>query len=221
MRDYIKSYHVFMSTGWVKMLSYFLYPILVTGVIGVLAGLFEMIEDIGFPNGLIYLQTTIWIVGAEALHALLVWGSIATRDTNKLEYLKTSARGRDVLRKGLYADVVRRWITIILLILVAYIPCRTTVSLPTMLGILFFTIGFAEAMQMLIRKINMVQVLILMLTVGSVGAAQTVVIFALLVHSFPWWLVWLPMGMAVVICVLNIKMVMKRERESYFDEGVV
>lgn len=103
MREWIKSYHVFLSGRLRKIVAYLILPIFLLGI--GYAFKMAMGESIA---GVSVLSTL--IVTLEIFLDYFVFGGIASKDTNKLEYLKTSIKGMDVLKRSLIVDVIRRFV---------------------------------------------------------------------------------------------------------------
>ena len=109
MREWIKSYHIFLPGRWGKWVVYIILPAFFFGI-GYLFGK-------GVVNG--YLVMVIFsglIIALELCMDYFVFGGIAAKDTNKLEYLKTSVKGIEVLRKSLIGDGIRRFFSINLIV---------------------------------------------------------------------------------------------------------
>ena len=118
MKNLIRSYHTFLPGNyrWVKDLLYLLYP--VCGIFGGLLFLrvfgeedFLIVESMMVGCGILYF---------ELLFDYFVFGGIASKEKDRLEYLKTSVEGKDVLRKGLFMDAIRRFISAFVILCGAY-----------------------------------------------------------------------------------------------------
>ena len=113
MVKYYKCYRVFLSGMLMKVIMYLVYPVCVF----LWCSLAFIISDVGFGNATLGLMMTAgMMVVAELLLDGFVYGGLLAKDSNKLEYLKTSYRGISVLKKSLYVDKLRRLLTLIFFI---------------------------------------------------------------------------------------------------------
>ena len=112
MRTTIRSYHTFLPGNyiWLKVLIYLLYPII--GIFGgmILCSLLPIDKEAALAVNMVL--TGCGIIVFEFLLDYFAFGGIASKDTGRLEYLKTSVKGEEILKKGLIADVVRRFLSI-------------------------------------------------------------------------------------------------------------
>lgn len=111
MKEFIKGYHMFLPRTWVKWCIYILYPLIIIGV----SYLFQF-----FIFNLCLGIAGCAIVGVEYMLDGYVFAGIASKDTNRLEYLKTSVKGIPLLKKVLIADAVRRFCSITVILLGVY-----------------------------------------------------------------------------------------------------
>ena len=110
MRKSIRCYHLFFpgNSIWLKLLLYLVYPLF---VIGLALGIRLLLGDI-LPAYLSLLLAGALVLTTEITVDFFFFGGIASKDTNRLEYMKTSAEVKNVWRKGLIVDAVRRFVTI-------------------------------------------------------------------------------------------------------------
>ena len=108
MRDKVRSYFVFTSFLY-RIAMYAIMPIVVIGI-GVLI-------SSGFDRGM---STSFLVAGVtvgelltalEIISDIWLFGGIQKKEGTNLEYLKTSGRGRSVVRAALIMDLVRKFFT--------------------------------------------------------------------------------------------------------------
>lgn len=103
MENWIKSYHVFLPGRWGKWIVYAGFPVLLFAAGYLFA---KLQEHILILIGMSVLSMA--VVSLEGGFDYFSFGGIASRDTNKLEYFKTSAKGMCVLKRSLITDAIRR-----------------------------------------------------------------------------------------------------------------
>ena len=210
MREWIKSYHIFLSGRWSKWVVYVLFPVVFFGIgsvfgKGVLNGYFAMII------------LSSLIVSLEIGMDYFIFGGIAARDTNKLEYLKTSVKGMSVLKKSLIADGVRRFLSISLIVFgLKYLFGYGFIG-GQLLTLALCYFGLSEGALIITRHFTS-----LWLVTSSA---------MLIAVSAPWLTVWLlaknmnSLVAGVILTILTVgtatgsrRMIMRKARGSYYDE---
>ena len=112
MKQYIKSYNIFFSGRILQIFTYLIYPILLIGI-AFLLNLFNYIALIG-----LFIIGTI-IISIEVFVDYNVFSGFAKRDTNRLEYMKTSVKCIMLVKKGIIADAVKRYIYITIIVVLS------------------------------------------------------------------------------------------------------
>ena len=112
MKQYIKSYHLFLSQHLLRWVMYLVYPIVFVGSFWWLSNKITTAPAPGADLKRLF-SLLIWalgnlIVSLEIFVDSAIFGGIASKDTNKLEYLKTSVKGIPCLKKALLFDIIRR-----------------------------------------------------------------------------------------------------------------
>lgn len=114
MKEYIKSYHVFLPGTFLKWCLYVLYPLLL------IVFLYIMNREVGYY----YFACMGFAACVSTVVELLVntyqFAGITAKKNNDLEYLKSSAKGIAVLEKALRMDAVRRFFSIFLIMTALY-----------------------------------------------------------------------------------------------------
>ena len=105
MRKKIKSYLVFTSL-WYRFGVYLAIP-------AVLAAIGLLIER-GLPGGGLIVISVLLPV-AEIISDSWLFGGIQTKDSMKLEYLKTSGQGKELIRTALWTDLFRKLLSAIVI----------------------------------------------------------------------------------------------------------
>lgn len=212
MRNAIKSYHVFLSSKLFQVLLYVLYlPVMMFGV-GVLL---RIVQQLGMAVCVGYqLSANLLFVG-EVVWGLLIFGGVAAKDTNKLEYLKTSAKGMSILKTALAADVVRRflWVTLIqwVPLFIIHEKADENVWMANAMVLLFAEMGC-----LLVRKGCSMAVFLAVMVGGTTFLSPLLGLSTWIVHLL--WPIVLCYVLAVVVVIYNIKMVMKKARDSFYDD---
>lgn len=210
MKECIKSYHVFLSPFWLKCVMYVIYPVLLT------LGTWGLIELTNMPAfSLVYCIGL--LMTAEVFLDFFVFGGVAAKDTNKLEYLKTSVKGLSALRKALLVDEARRLISVVLIISISLMLSGAQMQIVSILAGMLLAIIFTEIGLFVIRKTTQMTVLITVLFVGEMVAMAIVTMTIMYMNISAWVLIPLVIMVGVLV-VGNIKMVMKKARDSYYDD---
>lgn len=218
MKEYLKCYHVFMVWPLLRALVYVLYPLWVV-FMGIMAlNVSELMILLDVSPKTIYLILGSAMITMELTQAMFVWVGIAGRDTNKLSYLMTSVKGKEVLKKALWADVFRRWVTIIGLYVVLYVISPGILSVTNWLAAMIITGLSAEIGQLLVRLEASVTInTVVFMMVNLVGDALVAGALFLNLNAV---VLLIPLMFAVWMSWLNINTVMKNERESYYDKRI-
>lgn len=212
MRNCIKSYHVFLSARLFQVLLYVLYlPVMMfITLIFVCASV-----EFGYGISMGYQLTANLVFLGELAWGYLIFGGIAAKDTNKLEYIKTSAKGLHILKKAMVVDAIRRviWITVI-----QWLPLFVAMEKPDE------SIWMANAMVILCAELGCLfvrksssTVLFFVVAVGGTTILPFLSGLAMIIDHWVWPII-LCYVLAVVVMVLNSKMVMKKARDSFYDD---
>lgn len=216
MKQYIKSYHAFWPVKtWMKPCVYLLYPLVI------IMGLYFLSHKLGYYPVICMGFACGFLVAVEIILDYFVFGGIASKETNRLEYLKTSVRGMHLLKSSLITDAVRRFLSIAIIIISSYlaIACRQQMDYRytplQLLVCIFSTYLLTEAGLLLTRFfinwwINIAVIYILnniAVTVGIFVSTWNIPIWA------PVLLVLLGMG----ITLTGRRLILKRMEESYYD----
>lgn len=214
MKEYIKCYHVFLSQRWMKWLVYLIYPIF---MIAVIYGMNHIITWFGFICAIF---TGAMVVGAEIMLDMLMFKRIATKDTNQLEYLKTSLKGLPVLKKSLIADAVRRFLSMLVIFIGAYAVIEQDYKLGyafTLINALRYAICIFALTEIGLLITRSVSAYIVDFAIIYLFSALAGGIFLILVND---WLTAIFAIVGILIAVFGRKWIMKKARESYYDERV-
>lgn len=212
MRNCIKSYHVFLSSRLFQIMLYALYlPIMMFMVLVLLCASLGF----GYGIGMGYQLSVNLLFAGEAFWGYWIFGGVAAKDTNKLEYLKTSVKGMPVLKTAIIVDTIRRviWVTAIqwIPLFIAMEKPDESIWLANAMVLLFAELGC-----LLERKSSSVTMLLVVIMVGTTILAPLLSVTMMIAHQI--WPIVLCYVLAVVVMVLNSKMVMKKARDSFYDD---
>lgn len=216
MREYIRSYQVFLPLYHpaTRALFYLGYPLLLIGF-----NLF-LCEFIGSFN-IIYFVLPGELICIELFLDYFIFGGIASKDTNRLEYVKTSQKGMGILKHAFRFDVVRRFISILVVIagytLGGYLSGMTKeVSLYHMICAVLLCNLILMPGIIITRYFTQLWFNIL---IYNLQIIITVFIQVILFQSEKHILILLAMMLAyLAIVTVGNKMLMKRAKEGYYDK---
>lgn len=206
MRELIKCYHMFMPRMWEKLLLYLIYPV-------ALIGFGCKMEEIMSPMGVIFVCEL--IVPAELVLDSLIFGGISSKDTNKLEYLKTSVKGMTVLKKSIIADAVRRVLTVAMILVVVYAGNRTELSTAQAAMCILLSFLLSELMLQVTRHFPSMIVMVAGMCVAS--SLNMLVLGAVCTIDVPVWGSCLAAVLCIVVAAAGRAMIMRNARKSYYD----
>ena len=213
MVKYYKCYRVFLSGTLMKLLMYLIYPVCAF----FWCSLAYVISDAGFGNATLGLMMTAgMMIGAELLLDSFVYGGLLAKDSNKLEFLKTSYRGINVLKKSLCVDKLRRLVTLILVFVMICGLWELQISVGRLMSLLFATAMVMELGLLVIRHFSSFNwVLILTMVAYPIGMAVGFV--AMKLEAIFAVLFLLMLVAAYLICS---KITLKKAEGSFYDTGV-
>ncbi len=213
MVKYYKCYRVFLSGTLMKLVMYLIYPLVTL----MWSGLVYLIAAAGFSNaafGLI--MTAGMMIGEELVLDSFVYGGLLAKDSNKLEYLKTSYRGISVLKKSLIVDKFRRLVTVILVFVMVCGVCNEQINIGQLMSLIFVTAIVMELGLLAIRHFSSFNwTLVLTMVAYSVGMAvgflalRVAAIFAVLF-----------LLLLVAVILVSNRITMKKAEGSFYDTGV-
>lgn len=212
MKNCIKSYHVFLSSRLFQILLYVLYP----PVMAFITLIFICASvEFGYGIGMGYQLTANLTFAGELVWGFLIFGGVAAKDTNKLEYLKTSTKGLPVLKTAMIVDTIRRviWVTAI-----QWVPLFIAMEKPDE------SIWIANAMVLFVAELGCLlvrksssTVVFFVVAVGGTTILAPLLGLAMLIDHLVWPII-LCYVLTVVTMILSGKMVMKKARDSFYDD---
>jgi hypothetical protein len=237
MKEAIKGYHLFLPKSWMKWCLYIVYPLVIIGADYLMCrvSIFFAVLCVGLSG--------CGIVGVEYMLDAFVFGGIASKETNRLEYLKTSVRGIPLLRKALITDGVRRFCSVSLIVVVGF--AAVTLSLREMQD--FYGIYVTEEVTEMeteaadilpLQIVAYILVIYCIVELGLIILRFFINIYVSLLGSYigvilamtagltySMWSVklWHLLLLAVLgfgIAWLGRKIIMKKARDSYYDESM-
>lgn len=214
----MKSYHLFLTHKWLRVLIYLVYPIVLLLLFGYLGNAVAASKLNTEANKHIttMLLCTLWdlIIGVELFSDILILGGIAAKDTNKLEYIKTSIKGMPIFRKSLIADGVRRFFSIAVIAGAGSIFCCPSDSLTDAFVAVMIVFFYAELGLIITRHFP--HMTVIMLTFSALMAVMPPSIT--LIQKMPAGLeVILSLLLAIAISIIGRWLILKKTRDSYYD----
>lgn len=212
MKKKIKSYLVF-TTGLYRVATFLLVPLAVLGL-----------QILAAPTDffLVTYITIVVLTPAEVLLDYWVFGGIAMKNGGQLEYLKTSDRGRSLIKTALTVDMARQFLAGVLLCAtggVIYL-WRNGMVFPGMrefiCGIDLLLLGyfFIVTELTIARHFDGLMVNLGIATIGSGFMVGGIYLIARNAYVMLGVLAILSVAMSAV----GVKLVMKRVEEGYYDQ---
>lgn len=218
LKEAIKGYHMFLPRPWLKWGIYLLYPVVVIGMMYVLntyATVFPFI-CIGMCCGV--------ILAMEYMLDTYMFFGIASKDTNRLDYLKTSFKGLTLLKKALETDAVRRFLSTAIILTGVYMEMRDESGnfgwsrkdiIPGCVCSILTTCFLMELGFLLTRFFANVWLnLAMVYFLGGIAFVIGIEVGQIAKLGWPPVLVMIFYG---IIVVSGRKLIEKRARESYYD----
>lgn len=212
MKNWLKCYHVFLAPWWMKALVYAVYPVLM--IAGMCLAI-VIVRDVGATIELVYTLTGNLFIMAELFFGYFIFGGVASKDSNKLEYLKTSVKGMPVLNRAVIVDALRRVLWIFVMQLVPLWLCNETPGAGVWAANAMVLLC-VEAGLMIVRRTSSFNVFIVVLAIAwtVAGAFMGVGMF----FRDYWWVIGLFYCAVVALIICSIRMVMRKARDSYYDD---
>lgn len=215
MKEIMRSYHVFLPRAWVKWCIYLLYPVLSVG------GLYTLDDKMCFFPFICVAIAGGIIIAVEYMLDGYVFAGIATKETNRLEYLKTSVKGIPLLKKALMVDGIRRFCSTAVIILALYPMMKNNTELAEgrpllcIVAFMLFTYLLLEIGLMILRFfMNISVTLVCIYLEWAIIFIIGVYIFFLPVRV---WMVLILAAGCIVVAVAQRKWIIKKARDSYYD----
>lgn len=107
MKEYIQSYHALLPGRYMRWILYVIYP-------GLFIGGFLLL-GFYFQKNAIILAVPLLLFSAECFLDTFIFGGFAAGRYHRMEWLKTSVRGMNLVKKGLIFDGFRRFLSVVLI----------------------------------------------------------------------------------------------------------
>ena len=212
MKNWLKCYHVFLSQRWLRILVYLVYPL---GAIAMMNLSIEVVRSADTDVEIVYMFLGGPLVLAELFFSYFTFGGVAAKDGNRLEYLKTSVKGMPVLKTGLIVEAVRHLLWICLIQFLPLWICGEFPTKPMFVGNALVLI-FVEIGMIILRRNTSFTVFMVVLAIGWSFMGILIPLCTTLIGDYLWAIVLLYV-LAAGLTVYSICMVMKKARESYYD----
>lgn len=208
MKRLLKCYHIFLPKIWGKPFLYLVYPLLLILLMVKIAGN-HTFASYGVAIGCALAMF------AEILVDMVVLGGVASKDTNKLEYLKTSVRGMDVLRNCIVIDGIRRALSLIFIVGVSYVIGGIDLTVMQLAVSVACTLMLMELGLVITRNFPSMTVVMLTASIGEwIAVALIMLICSKAITGF---ILFSAMLIYLCVCILERIMIMKKARGSYYD----
>ncbi len=211
MRKLMKSYHVFLSSALLRWLTYFFYPL---GMMFIQLMIIGISLEVGAGLDIAYLFSANLIFTVELFLEYFIFGGIITRDTNKLEYLKTSVKGMAVLKKGIIVGTIRRAITVALIQWIPWWLSGEKVSMGILVAYAWIML-MVELGCLVVRRITSFY---LWFGVDVIGTSILPLALGVAMYFKDMWgLLIVYFAATILLIIYNVSLVMRKARESYYD----
>lgn len=105
MKDALRGYRAFFPKSWMIWIVCIVYPVVAVAV-------FTVFQYLNSEASLyIFLAAAYGVLAVEMILSKYSFAGLVAKDSNRMEYLKTSVKGMDFLREVLITDQNRRFIT--------------------------------------------------------------------------------------------------------------
>lgn len=217
MKQYIRSYHLFLSQRLLRWFVYLLYPTLFLGCFGWLS--FQIATDsspnidVKFLFSLLLFMLGELIIAVEIFADYSIFGGIAEKNTNKLEYLKTSSKGMTCLKKALVTDALRRLISMSIIMggcCLFGCPYTTTDVSATIL--VFFSL--TETGLIITRHFPTLAITLSVISIISILIPASIGLIQL---TPPTLKLFLPVLTGATAAALGRWLILRKARNSYYD----
>ncbi|MBQ9983985.1 MAG: hypothetical protein IJP29_05280 [Lachnospiraceae bacterium] len=230
MKNTIRMYNIFFPRKCFMWFTYILYPIVVPLICSLCLKLFLLAGTV-----MSLMMSTAGVITIEYLLDTYMFHGIVAKDYKALEYVKSSGKGIDLLQRAFLVDGIRRILTTGLIMTGLYWATRMAfekdagetileingeiVSHPSALIYLqcgLIAVLFVELGMLITRRSKNVLANILVLYVMSAIACPLAMVAAEYTSSLS---VGLSVILLIIVMVLSRKVLVKKVRESFYDEG--
>lgn len=204
------------TSFWYRLLMFLIIPAALIVVNGGMSFLMGGAADI---------LSAALIVMVETVSDYWLFGGICAKDAQKLEYMKSSVKGIPVMRSGLIADLVRRFVWIAVLQGIGMVISHSMNHIPFdeieicrlaayVAGAYFWIVVTLN----ISRYIESFHILYLIIMVAMVAAVWYEVAMMILCDIFPAATVLGTVVLAAAASVITVWHMIKRVKRSYYDE---
>lgn len=212
MKNAIKSYLVF-TTGLCRVVTFVLVPLLAVAVQWLIRP--QNFMTVSILNALV-------LVSAELMLDYWVFGGIAVKNVKQMEYLKTSPKGRRIMRMALIADMVRQFLAGVVLFAfgIAFCLCRGSVTswessrLAEGIAVLLFAYALTVTGITIARHFDGMAVNMMIATAAYVILTAG----SVLILGATYVMLAVSLAFAAAASIFGVWKVMKRVEEGYYDQ---
>lgn len=216
MKQYIQCYRVFLPGNrlWMKISMYLIYPLVAIwlALLGINGGSFTCIA-----------LAPMMILAFEVMVDFLLFGGITSKDTNRLEYLKTTYNGMSCFKNALIADTVRRFLSAFVIEFGIYLVIcvrnrKDGVGVLQVLFFVFVTFLIEEIMLWIARHFTSIWINSLLYCIFDMGWLFFLAWFHWFTYEEGIIMTILFAIACMLMAIFRIKLTMKKARRSYYDE---
>jgi len=102
MKEYVKAYDMFLPGRFMKYMIYLIMPVAIICLIGLVSVFFPISQAFGLS------LSSLYVFFGEIMLDGWNFRGISKKNNDNLEYIKTSAKWKRLLKKGLIFDSIRR-----------------------------------------------------------------------------------------------------------------
>lgn len=231
MKHTIRMYQVFFPRKCFAWLMYILYPLLVVVACTCFLGLSLLTG--GFMS---LMMSVAGIVTMEYILDVYILCGIATKENKTLEYVKSSAKGVHLLQQALCVDGIRRILTTGLIMTGLYLITKAAFVRDAADGIVYEVDGEVMSHPSVLIYVQCGLMSVLFVELGMLLTRRTknvlitmVVLYLMSALTCPFSMVAaeytsipsvvLTTVVLVILMVISRKILVKKVRESFYDEG--
>lgn len=224
MKNALRGYRAFFPKSWMIWIVCVMYPVVAVAGITV----FQYLNS--EASIYIFLAAVYGVLAVEMVLSKYSFAGLVAKDSNRMEYLKTSVKGMDFLREVLITDQNRRFITTGVIVLSAGLmgvnheyriaeELSVSISVSTVLGIFLLISILVELLTFCMKLVNNTNAYTLM-SMASFGIAG-IMTFLLIVFDMEsghyLWISVILLMMYIVIRYVTRHTLLKKARAGYYD----
>ncbi|MCD8333435.1 MAG: hypothetical protein LUB60_04850 [Clostridiales bacterium] len=215
MKKIIQSYRAFAPKGY-RIVALMVLPLAILALRVFLTGLTSDPDDYIYLLSLDYIS----IILLELIADHWLFGGICGKDSPRIEYLRTSARGEESIRRALTGDLLRRfvWLSVYACVIFALTgQIRIFLSILSVYTIVTAMLNINRYFQTAVYRQLFASVVIIFYSMFEIGisvSGYTNDGYA----PVPLWKLPVMAAIAVIVSILTLRHMMFHVRENRFDQ---